>query len=288
MRLTIATSSEAIRFRLRVTIGLVLVGTGCGSVALAEEPQSSQSSQPDADEEARREIVRIAKQYQLFAGPDRRPLAMDEEPALRWPNPTRETRDGATFLWTLEGRPAAIACIWKHGVHSFAFQSLSDGPLVAEHGGSILWQPANSGMTFQPFAAAPEPASTPAKRLLQMKDLARRFHCRLVLNDGKKEELRLLPKPLYRYAPTRDDLLDGALFAFVQGTDPEVILLIEARRVGEHAAWNYAFTRRSMLPLEADLEDEPVWSVPLSIGSPNEPWFHGSVRPLSADVSPKP
>ncbi len=33
----------------------------------------------------------------------------------------------------------------------------------------------------------------------------------------------MLPRPLYGYQVDRADLTDGALFAFVQGTDPEVL-----------------------------------------------------------------
>jgi hypothetical protein len=53
-------------------------------------------------------------------------------------------------------------------------------------------------------------------------------------NDGKPWELRLLPKPLYRYASRSQKVLDGALFAYVwtRGTDPEWLLLLEARDDG--------------------------------------------------------
>jgi hypothetical protein len=258
-------------------VSVLLVATGA-SFALPEDTPTSQNSESEADEEARQEIVRIAKAYELFTEPNRQPLVMQAEPALRWPNPTRETRDGATFIWTLDGRPAAIACIWKQRFHSFAFQSLSDGPITAEHSGSTIWLAENSGVTFHPLSGVSEPAESPAKRLIQMRDLARRFHCRVASEQSKKEELRLLPKPLYRYAPSGDELLDGALFAFVQGTDPEVVLSLEARRADGKATWSYAFTRRSMMALEADLDEEAVWSVPLSIGSARDPWFHGDVR----------
>ena len=42
-------------------------------------------------------------------------------------------------------------------------------------------------------------------------------------------ELRLLPTPIARYGEPGTKLLDGALFAFVLGTDPEVFLFLEAR-----------------------------------------------------------
>ena len=42
--------------------------------------------------------------------------------------------------------------------------------------------------------------------------------------------MRLLAQPIYRYENTKGDLIDGGLFVFVLGTDPEAFLLIEARR----------------------------------------------------------
>ena len=42
-------------------------------------------------------------------------------------------------------------------------------------------------------------------------------------------------------------LIDGAVFAFVQGTDPEAVLLIEAVRRDDRTVWQYAFGRRDRL-----------------------------------------
>ena len=72
-----------------------------------------------------------------------------------------------------------------------------------------------------------------------------------------REELRLLPKPLYRYEPKAGPVIDGAVFAFVMGTDPESLLLIEAVKSGgkqsgssrlpaaRRASWKAATRRRS-------------------------------------------
>jgi hypothetical protein len=70
---------------------------------------------------------------------------------------------------------------------------------------------------------------------------------------------------LYRYdlANARDpdpNLLDGALFAYVLGTDPEVVLVLEAVGTAENAAWQYAFARATSGGLEVKLGDEVVWT----------------------------
>src|SRR5262245_33663697 len=100
-----------------------LIGAGCVAAGMADETADAAKANgagQAADDEARQAIVRVARDYELFAGADRRRLVMEAEPVLRWPNPTRETPEGATFIWTLDGRPEAIACIWRHGSLSFA------------------------------------------------------------------------------------------------------------------------------------------------------------------------
>jgi len=63
----------------------------------------------------------------------------------------------------------------------------------------------------------------------------------------------------------------------VQGTDPEVILLLETVDTAKGQEWRYALTRRSMLALEADLDGKKVWSVDTSAGARDEPWFQSGL-----------
>jgi hypothetical protein len=84
-------------------------------------------------------------------------------------------------------------------------------------------------------------------------------------DNSDQETLRLLPRPLHRYdlANARNPdprLLDGGLFAYVQGTDPEVVLVLEAIGTAENAAWQYAFARATAGGLEVKLGDEVVWT----------------------------
>ena len=74
------------------------------------------------------------------------------------------------------------------------------------------------------------PADSAAARLRQMRALAQEFTGRQTNREGVDRDMRLLAQPIYRYENTKGDLIDGGLFVFVLGTDPEVFLLIEARR----------------------------------------------------------
>ena len=271
-----ATSSGTSDARVRTALFLVLIGLSwCGS-ALADEPTVEVDTPMAKEVSEGRELIDLsARQYKVFLGNDR--LELEMEPVLRWPNATRRTSDGATFVWTRDGRPEAIACIWKfNDAVWYAFQSLSASSLVAEYGKQPVWHPTDKGITLEDFPEAAPPAASPARRLSQMRDLARRFNCRLT---DRKEDLRLLPSPLYRYKTDGAEVLDGALFAYAQGTDPEVVLVLEAHRRDDQAGWKYALTRRSAAALDADLDGRRIWSVPSSAGSAGDVWVHGYSSP---------
>jgi hypothetical protein len=56
------------------------------------------------------------------------------------------------------------------------------------------------------------------------------------------------------------DLVDGALFAYVQGTDPEAILVLVAVGTATKAEWQYAFARATSGRLVVKRGDEVVWT----------------------------
>jgi hypothetical protein len=95
-----------------------------------------------------------------------------------------------------------------------------------------------------------------------MKTLAEEFESTLVgwkQDNTDREELRLLARPLYRYEPDGGDVIDGAVFAFAMGTDPESLLLIEAVKRGAASQWQFAFARRTSGELEGRHRGKVVW-----------------------------
>jgi hypothetical protein len=235
--------------------------------------------------------------YQLFSDASAHD-AMTPHPVLRWRNVTRGTQEseGVFVLWANKGRAEALASIypWEGNlVHDFA--SLSRGAkLVARDGGRVIWSPARPGVEFNDIPGAPAPADTPAARLRQMKGLTDRFKITMTgwkPDKSDREELRLLPKPLYRdelsYGSGSDPgWIDGGVFAFVQGTDPEAILLLEAVRDGKGPRWQYAVARATASGLEARLDRTIVWAVEFLEGrtTPLEPQMTLR-RPLGTTTS---
>jgi hypothetical protein len=98
-------------------------------------------------------------------------------------------------------------------------------------------------------------------RLSQMRTISREFTVQKTDREKVSRELRLLPQPVYRYPEDAMSGLDGALFVFVQGTRPEVSLLVEARPIADGLAWHYAFARMNSVQFVAKHEDREVWRV---------------------------
>src|SRR5262249_12109720 len=128
---------------------------------------------------------------------------------------------------------------------------------------------------------SPIPSNSPSVRLRQMKELAQDFSAKIFGwgNDPKKEreELRMLTKEYHRYEGQHPDILDGAVFAFVKGTDPEVTLQIEACKTEAGFQWQYAFSRRTSAELEGRLNGEVVWHVVTNVNNTNIHDTHLSV-----------
>jgi hypothetical protein len=201
----------------------------------------------------------------------KKPLELTKEPIFEWSNPVREgLQQGVIFLWLRDGRPAALGCIFSEPEGRFKgrkviheFHALDPDKLVVTRPAESLneWKP-QAGLERKELPDAAAPAATPAARLLQMRRLAQEFTAHEVDTEGKRWDLRLLPAPLYRYAAGKSGVVDGALFTLVSnaGTDPEVLLLIEAREVDGKLRWEYACGRFSDRSLYVQRKDKDVWS----------------------------
>jgi hypothetical protein len=245
---------------------VVIAAASCIHPLLAQE---SPGEAPPATNKAPKEPTTLRElidatvdEIQVFAD------AEAAEPAralvvMRWANNARGSEDGTTALFVHEGRPLAVACFYPwEGQLGHDFSATCRQRIVARRDGTVIWQPQEPGIKFAEIPDAPPPAKGPAQRLRQMKSLAEQFSSTMLgwkADSTDREELRLLPRPLYRYEPTSGPLVDGAMFAFVMGTDPESLLLIEAVKQGDAAQWQYAFVRRTSGELEGRHRGKVVW-----------------------------
>ena len=181
-------------------------------------------------------------------------LVLESRSLLNWSNPERGSGGGGLmFLWTDAGQPQMVACAFefagsvKHELHS-----LSTDPIEATRGGNAVHR-FGPGIEWKALAGTPPAAGQRGLRLVQMRRQAERFAVSIGLRD-EWAAARLLPQPLYR-SPA-EAAADVAVFAFVQGTDPEALLLLEATPT---KGWRYALTRQSKWRLKATLDETPIW-----------------------------
>lgn len=196
---------------------------------------------------------------------DKAKLKLEPEPVLRWTNHLGRRFYGDVYVWTRDGRPEVIASlnsVYTAKVETQTeFQSLSLGRPTLSHNDKPAWEPNEPGVAFKPLPDAPKPADTAEKRQLQLRALAAQFAVTAIYVDTKDEELRLLRTPIFRYESAAGGVTDGGLFAFTKGTDPDAVLLIEARGKGDGLRWEYAFARlNGYCALKGKHKDAEVWA----------------------------
>lgn len=264
------------------------------------------ADEPEAARTQRDRLVKLhlgdALEYTMYRDASQKEkLEFRKEPVYVWTNPVRTSQqDGLVFIWTGRGRPEAIGTIFssaaagQRGVnHEFHSLSLSTLHITRRGTHENSWEPKTAGIELAPIEGARLPAGSAAQRLGQMRALAREFSADTRDAEDHRWELRLLSQPLYRYESTDPEVLDGALFAFVTsaGTDPEAILVIEARRPrgGGMAVWYRAVARFTDLNLAVRYKGTEVFMITSTRGDtlrmyPNQQYrlFTDRIIPESA------
>ena len=272
----------------------ILLGLAIAALAATAPIAGAQGTDEVAAARHRLKAMRtLVGEARVEAGPSgaRSKVERIEDPIYRYDDPTRVTDDGTVWAWGKAGRPVALLTLsyWKSGGVEKSclceWTSLSPAPLAVVGPGPQVWAPQAADLPMRPIPAAPPPADTAAARSRQMGELSRRFRAHEIFNhDNARPErfdLRFLPKPIHRYADPTAGLVDGAIYVFANGTNPEVILLIEARRAGDAPpGWVYGLTRTAGAELHATIDGGEVWTRPAAFGTaPRDPYFMVT-RPL--------
>jgi hypothetical protein len=231
------------------------------------------------------------RSYELTLGGDRGGvLNLQQRPVFRLGKQYgTDVEEGAIFLWTGEyGRPVAAIQVFQiknaqepQGLWIHEFTSLAPTTLTAVRSGQTWWAPTTPGLEYKPLPGAPKPAESVTQRARQMRALAEGFRASDDFGGKGWSELRLLPSPISRYGESGTKLVDGALFAFVLGTDPEVFLLLEARPVKQGLQWEYALAPMTVFAVKGTYQGKAVWELPDRHNSwdPSKPFFDKSYIP---------
>ena len=221
------------------------------------------------------------------------PKQLESNPLFRYDDVPRGYLDGAVWRLGGKGRPFAIVTTELHPRYGMQSSGKNNPKIVYdllsfhERGFSssspdVSWSPVESATEMKRIVKlAPKVADSDTKRLIQLRQLARRFLAyQHVKEEGFGDErvvLRLLPKNIDRYQPTQNEKSDGAIFLFVNGRMPGILMLLETD--GEH--WQYGFARLSAPSImSVALDGDNVWQVGRDFGSTSGPYLA-----TNADIS---
>ncbi len=257
-------------------------------VIVAQAPTRGENA-TDAGAERLKVMKDSVRGYQLtLSGNPGAELRLQETPAFRLGKQhTNTLEDGAIFLWTGDhGRPEVAMQVFRDSrdpqvlwIHEFS--SLSPVPLSANRNGRTWWAPTMPGLEFRPVPGAPQPADSEARRARQMRALADGFRATDDFGGKGWSELRLLPTAISRYGKSGTRILDGALFAFVYGTDPEVFLFLEARPGKDALEWQYALAPMTIFAVKCSYRGKAAWELPNRGPAldPSKPFFVTKYEP---------
>lgn len=203
----------------------------------ATEDEDSDSDEAKASREAVKRAQVIARQFEVetFENGAWVKQALREKPLLITADPTRFDARGTIWAWGEKGRPLMVNEIYYQpsantGLDTWvtANYNSSEKKLRANLDGRTWWREHDSGFKLKDLPNGPQPATSTTARQRQIKSLAAKFTAHEFWDpDNSRFELRLIERPLLTYSDPDKGLLDGALFTFANGTNPEILLYLE-------------------------------------------------------------
>lgn len=252
---------------------LILIVAG---VALSQaEPDSPNAKRAEEVKAWRGGLNLIAREHEIapaaHPGASLKPI---ENPVFVWSQPIRRGQIGSLYLWVeKDGRPGAVGAffcfkVWQeYWAIMREFHSLAATPLKGTYRGEVFWEPAEKGLNWNTLPIDNPVASSRTRQLSQVRQISRQFRAYTVSPDKEQWELRVLPRPLYEYAIETGRSVDvGAVVAFCQDMDPELILVIEARPAAGGAAWYYACATFTDYESHLSFGEHNIWNGKASPG----------------------
>jgi hypothetical protein len=211
-----------------------------------------------------------------------------DRPLLLYTDDTRANDRGSVWGWGEKGRPLALfeifqkvddRKIWVTGIHN-----TSGGKLRAGRLGAPWWLENESDIAFKDVPAAPPVAADSAVRQRQMKLLAQNFTAHEIYNpNNTRYDLRRLDRPLHAYQDEGAGIVEGGLFTFANGTNPELMLFLEARQAkiaGSKPVWQFGVGRTSYAELHLEYDAKEVFSAPRGnfVAGRNKPFWTSTLE----------
>ena len=290
--------------RLTFCAAPVLAALVFGPAAPADEPKQPEAKKDapardteQIDEEHRRAAQQLIDGIEVELLDDEKwtKVKRIEKPVLYFGDPTRGHNRGSVWLWGEKGRPVAVLELFRNGNAKMAWVcslcNTSGGKVRASRDCKPWWRENESVIELKDVPAATAPAADATVRGRQIKQLAGKFTGHQFWNpDNSRFELRRLEKPLHTYRDPDAGALDGALYALANGTNPEVLLFLEARANPKGAAkptWRFAVGRTSHAELHLLYDDKEVFEAARAdrarLSGPDKPYWVITVDTAAAE-----
>lgn len=208
-------------------------------------------------------------------------IEMLPNPLLTYGDATRNNEAGTLWAWGKSGRPVAFLELYRNvgqdqpWVHALTLTSPELIQLKAPTG--QRWTPKKSHFALKDVPNSPDVGDQPAVRLRQMKEISRRFEAHEFWDpNNSRFEMRLLVQPVHRYQDESAKLIDGTVFVLAHGTNPEVLVQIEAHGTEQPPRWKYGFARLGSAELHVLFDGKEVWTEPRTpgiVGQPVDPYW---------------
>lgn len=196
-------------------------------------------------------------------------VSLVDKPVFRYDDQPRRLIDATVWAWTYEGRPIAFQKVEAldrgRGEWQRCFTSLAEDPLKVQWGEGRKFKTTEAGVTYRPVPDAPSVAPRTLERRRQLRELARKFTARILLNPHSKDsqEMRLLTTPIFEFDDEKTNVLQGAVFGYsTNGTNPDLLIVFEARPAQDKqdkTVWHYAPARMTTGGITVSYGDKSVW-----------------------------
>ena len=249
-----------------------------------EKKDKAGKEEPNVDEEWRKDAEKVMNGIELEKLVDEEwtKVKLIQKPLLYYSEPTRAHDRGSVWAWGEKGRPVAIVKLCQRddlrSKWQISITNTSGGKLRANRDNARWWRENESAVELKDVPNAPPPATEVQQRQLHLKQLALMFTGHEFWDpNNSRYELRRLEKPLHTYKDEDAGIQIGALYTLANGTNPEIMLFIEARidpKNGTKAAWQFLASRTGHAELHLDYNGKEVFTVPrVSRAGPDQPYW---------------
>ena len=249
------------RRRFSATLAPVLL---VGAMVRAEEPSERRR------EKLLAQMRSLAEETKVQIDGEQ-PVAAEsiKNPIFRYDDQPRRFIDATMWAWTNAGHPVAFQKI-EARLHQntsepqwgYCFTSVAADKLLVEWSAERNFRATEPGARWDLVPRAPAPAVRSNERKRQARSLARGFGGRILIDPktNRSAEMRLFTTPLLEYDASPSGQWQGAVYGLeINGTNPDVLVLLQVREHEEKPQWHFAAARMTTGGVTLNYQDQKVW-----------------------------